>query len=53
VIALTATQITLKTAREGTWVIKRTVDTTVSGTLTLGSTVTVIFDEADGHQVSS
>jgi hypothetical protein len=53
VIGLTATQITLKTAREGTWVIKRTVDTTVSGTLTLGSTVTVIFDEADGHQVSS
>ena len=52
VIKLTATQITLKTATDGTWIISRTADTIVtSGTLTLGSTVTVEFNVTDGRKV--
>jgi hypothetical protein len=52
VIGFTASQITLKTAT-GTWTINRTSSTKVSGTLAVGSTVTVESNKEDWHQVST
>jgi hypothetical protein len=52
VIKLTAQQITLNntTPDPGTWIINRTGNTKMtSGTLTVGSKVTVEFNEADGQ----
>ena len=49
VIKLTTSQITLQCA-DGTWIINRTVNTVIkSGTLKVGSIVTVEFNEADGQ----
>jgi hypothetical protein len=51
VIDLDPKHIVLKTAAE-TWDIKRTAGTTVtSGTLKVGSTIEVTFDEGDGHTI--
>jgi hypothetical protein len=52
VIGLTASQIKLQTSADGTWIISLTDDNTiVTGTLALGSTVRVQFNEPPGHQV--
>ena len=54
VIGVTATQITLKTATDGTWIISRTDSCTKAGSLALGSkNVTIEFCVPPGHQVST
>jgi hypothetical protein len=52
VIKVTDLQITLQCA-DGTWIINRTASTTVTGTLSVGSTVTVESNKEDWHLVSA
>jgi hypothetical protein len=53
VIGLTTQWITLQTATDGTWVISRTdSNTQVTGSLTLGSNVTIVFYAPPGYRSS-
>ena len=49
VLAVSSTSITLQSGTD-LWDIKRTETTTVSGTLKVGSTVTVTYSVADGQK---
>jgi hypothetical protein len=49
VLAVSSTSITLQSGTD-VWDIKRTQTTTVSGTLKLGSNVTVTYSVADGQK---
>ena len=53
VISFTSQQIKLQLPGKGTWIINVTASTKVTGTLSVGSTVTVESNEADWHKVSA